>query len=55
MALVADQLILRANDSPVKSAADLVKVVRQSPQLMRLLVQDARGTRSREYLLTLRY
>ena len=55
IALVAGQLILAANDSPVKSAADLVKVVRHSPQLMRLVVQDARGTSSREYLLTLRY
>jgi hypothetical protein len=54
-ALAAGQLILAANDASVKSAADLVTVVRRSPQLLRLLVQGERSRKPREYLLTLRY
>ncbi|MEQ9407480.1 MAG: caspase family protein [Fuerstiella sp.] len=54
-ALQAGQVVVAANETTVKSAADLVAAVQSSPQLMRLLVQDERGVATREYLLTLRY
>jgi hypothetical protein len=54
-ALRSGQIVVAANEHSVKSAADLMAATQKSPQLMRLLIQEADNRAPQEYLLALRY
>ena len=49
------QLIVEANGTPIRSAADLMAAVRESPPLLRLRVADEDQRQNAEYLMQLRY
>jgi hypothetical protein len=54
VALRPSQLIVNANGQTIHAADDFLKATAESPQVMRLSVEDASGSR-RDYLLRLRY
>ncbi|MCM2375076.1 caspase family protein [Aporhodopirellula aestuarii] len=54
VSLQPGQNIVRANDTEIQRVEDLVAVAADSPQLMRLMIQNTNGTAS-EFLISLSY
>ncbi len=53
VSLQPGELIVAANNIPIRTVAEIVDVTRASPQVMRLKIRNQRG--EREVLMRLRY